>query len=151
MILFLQSLKKSLSLLAAVCFCLVLTGPSVAAVAQFEESTQPASKAIPSAGTAYEPVKDMAGFDLPQDIGILRGFYPASNNGTNAPLIIYILEAHTNYDAQMKIAAILNFVIKKFGTRLVLVEGGVGDVSISHYRALGDKAQRTKIGEKLLK
>ena len=150
--LFLHSLRMSLLYLGVVWACLALSMPPDAVLAQVEEPVQPVSESGPSTGTVYELVKDIAGLAIPKDIGIIRGFYPASNNpGENTPLIIYILEAHTNYDAQMKIAAILNFVIKKFGTRLVLVEGGVGDVSISHYRALGDKAQRTKIGEKLLK
>lgn len=65
--------------------------------------------------------------------------------------IIHIQDVHGNYDAQKKIARILEQLIKDYGINLVLVEGGSGNDSLSYMRRLAPKEKRLTVAERYLK
>ena len=67
------------------------------------------------------------------------------------PVIIHIQEAHTNYQAQKHLAGMIGELTARHGLRLVLVEGGEGDVSLAHLRALAGPERRLEVAEKYLK
>ena len=65
--------------------------------------------------------------------------------------LVLIQESHSNYEVQKGIAAILEHLILKHNLRLILVEGGWGDVTLSSLRELADEAARREVSEKYLR
>lgn len=84
---------------------------------------------------------------LPAEIGKIQKVF----QGTNGKTIFLIEEAHVDYGAQKSIAAILNYLIRKESVKLILVEGGWGDVSLSYLRNYGTQKSRMEISEQYLK
>jgi hypothetical protein len=78
---------------------------------------------------------------VPPEAGTISKILRAPPSASHAtPLLILIQDAHTNYEAQTHIAAILESLAKQYGLRLILVEGGFGDVSLAYLKPLGPKA-----------
>jgi len=68
-----------------------------------------------------------------------------------SPIVVQIQEAHSNYEGQKNLASILGDLITRHGLRLVLVEGGEGDVGLAYLREYGPASVRTEIAEQYLK
>jgi len=62
-----------------------------------------------------------------------------------------VFEAEGNYEAQKNMARVLESLIEQYGLRLILVEGGSGNVSLSFLRGYADKQAREEVAEKYLK
>ncbi len=84
---------------------------------------------------------------IPSEFGRVEENLP----GTNGKTIILIQEAHVDYYVQKAIAEILKHLTEEESLRLVMVEGGWGDVSLSFMRRYADLPSRLKIGERYLK
>jgi len=67
------------------------------------------------------------------------------------PLIIHIQDVHVHYEAQRNLAHILRGLAKDDGLKLILVEGGSGDASLSFLRPQASKEKRLEVAEKYLK
>lgn len=65
-------------------------------------------------------------------------------------VIIHIQDAHCNYEAQKNMAQILDHLVKEYGLKLVMVEGGSGNVGLSYLRSYADKKERQRIADKYL-
>jgi len=100
------------------------------------------------AETASAPA-DLSAITIPSDHGYLGETHPPSN--AKAPIIVHIQEAHSNYGTQQHLVAILEDLIHRYGVRLILVEGGDGDVSLKYFRDYGSPEQRKQVAEKYLK
>ncbi|MDP3919808.1 MAG: hypothetical protein Q8R76_03265 [Candidatus Omnitrophota bacterium] len=61
---------------------------------------------------------------IPDSIGTVKERYHSAN--PNAPLIVYIEDAHSQYQAQVNIQNILSHLKKEYGLNTLLVEGGLG-------------------------
>lgn len=83
---------------------------------------------------------------LNSDIGKIQKIQEGSNGKT----LIFIEEAHADYDAQKSMVQILRSVISQESLRLILVEGGWKDMSLSDLRIYGTREGREKIAEKYL-
>jgi len=66
-------------------------------------------------------------------------------------LVVHMQDAHTNYEAQLNAAHIIEDLIKQHGLYLILVEGGSRDVSLHHYRERDSLEERKKFADKSLK
>ncbi len=98
---------------------------------------------------------------IPESLGYVTETHRAGNTSPNAsaarsadphaPLIIHIQDAHTNYEAQKNIAKILDHLVQRYRLKLILVEGGSGDLSLAYLREYGPPANRRQVGEKYLK
>jgi hypothetical protein len=87
---------------------------------------------------------------IPSELGyVIATHQPASSGG--APIIVHIQEAHTNYEAQKHIVEILEQLIAQHGLKLILVEGGQGDVGLAYLRSYGPAERRRQVAEKYLK
>jgi len=73
-----------------------------------------------------------------------------SSKGANNKLIIYIQDAHANYDAQMNEANIVESLMKNFGAKLIFREGGVTNSDFSYLREKTPLEQRKERARKLL-
>ncbi len=91
----------------------------------------------------------VADFFVPETAGYVTERHPATS--PEAPVVIHIQEAHTNYEGQKSLVAILEQLIKQYGLRLILVEGGEGDASLAYLRGFGSLASRKARAEEYLK
>ncbi|MBM3252372.1 MAG: hypothetical protein FJZ11_06325 [Candidatus Omnitrophica bacterium] len=66
-------------------------------------------------------------------------------------MIINIQDAHCNYEAQKNMAKILEYLIKERGIKLILVEGGSGNVNLSFLRNYADQKARAEVADDYLK
>jgi hypothetical protein len=77
--------------------------------------------------------------------------FEAQGQGVKAgKTIIHIQDAHCNYEAQMNMVKILESLIKNQGLRLILVEGGSGDVSLTPLRLYADEDKRNEVAQDYL-
>lgn len=88
---------------------------------------------------------------IPADLGYVIETHQSATQNRPSRIIIHIQEAHTNYEAQKHIVSILERLIKEHGLKLVMVEGGEGDVSLSYLRHEGTPEKRQAVAEKYLK
>lgn len=109
--------------------------------------TKPGSLPGPSVRTVA--VSDIA---IPPELGYVIETHQPSGSGASVPAtIVHIQEAHTNYEAQAHIIKILEGLIEAHGLKLILVEGGEGDVGLEYLRAYGPSENRKEVAEKYLK
>ena len=89
---------------------------------------------------------------IPHDLGQVSQVIdvPGADSSSGRTLLL-IQDTHVDYDAQKHLAAILDRLISTYGVRLVLVESGAGDVSLSSLRALGNLKTRHEVAERYLK
>lgn len=99
-----------------------------------------------SASSKVSLPADIAQIKIPEETGRISEYHPGSKPFN----IFYILDAHVNFEAQKAMAKIIESLHKARDIRLVLVEGGIGDVSLSEYR-VGPKEKRVEIGTKLMR
>lgn len=88
---------------------------------------------------------------MPAEIGYILESHPATSVTPRRPIIVHIQEAHTNYEGQLNMLEMLERLIEHYGLKLILVEGGEGDVSLSYLRSYADKAQRQEVADEFLK
>ena len=107
-------------------------------------------KASPKASLEKVAAKN---FFYPSQIKISQelGKIQESYQGKKKKLIIHLQDAHCNYDGQKKAAHLLEELVKNYGLRLILVEGGSGDVSLAYLRDYGTQELREKVAEEYLK
>ncbi|MDB4349575.1 carbon storage regulator [Omnitrophica bacterium] len=97
--------------------------------------------------TPAEPLYNIKEITIPKDNGLIR----ESFQGTNGRLIIHIQDAHVNYEAQKNIVRILKRLVEECGIRLVLSEGGWGDIGLSFLRHFSTPDKRERIADEYLK
>ncbi len=66
-------------------------------------------------------------------------------------MIIHIQDAHCNYEAQKNMAQVLDYLARGYNLKLIMVEGGSGNVNLSFLRNYADKKSRLEIADKYLK
>lgn len=90
-------------------------------------------------------------FQIPSQFGTIKEVFEAPNGQPSGPIIIQIQDAHCNYEAQKNLAGILDYLAREKKLRLIMVEGGSGDVSLSFLRTFADKKAREEIADKYLR
>ncbi len=97
------------------------------------------------------PIRDqkVSDFFVPSNLGYVVETHDAKT--PHAPLIVHIQEAHTNYEGQQHLISILEQLIKEYGLKLILVEGGHGDVGLSYLRGYGSPENRRAVAQKYLR
>lgn len=93
-------------------------------------------------------VPAVSALNIPSEYGSIREIFEAQGN---EQVIIHLQDAHCNYEAQKNMAQLLDYLVKEYGLRLIMVEGGSGDVSLSFLRGYADKKDREAIADKYLK
>lgn len=90
--------------------------------------------------------------DIPSRLGAVQETYEANSAMPNAGrTIINIQDAHCNYEAQKNMSGLLDYLAKEYGLKLILVEGGSGDVGLSFLRGYADKKAREEVADKYLR
>ena len=89
---------------------------------------------------------------IPSQYGIIKEvFNNQPINKDKERTIIHIQDAHCNYEAQKNMARLLEYLVKEYGLKLIMVEGGSGNVSLSFLRNYADKKARQEVAERYLK
>ena len=90
--------------------------------------------------------------NIPANYGTVKETFDAALlNQNTKPLIIHIQDAHCNYEAQKNMSGLLKYLVNEYGLKLIMVEGGSGDVSLSSLRGYADKNTRIEVAERYLK
>jgi len=84
--------------------------------------------------------------NIPNEIGTVEEVYDA-NPGGESPLIVYIQDAHCNFEAQSNIRKIIDVLQKDHALGLVTVEGGSGRIDPLLYRAFPDAQIKHRVIE----
>ena len=85
---------------------------------------------------------------IPPELGFIVDTRQAEDG--SSPIIVHLQEAHANPDAQRQLVEILRLLIERHGLRLILVEGGHGDVGLKRLRAHGTPEVRRRVLDKYL-
>ena len=80
---------------------------------------------------------------IPREFAQSQETYQGSKNKT----VVLIQEVHVDYGAQKAIAEILRRLAEEDSLRLILVEGGWGNVSLSYLRTYADLEGRKRVAE----
>jgi hypothetical protein len=103
-------------------------------------------------GLVFSSSTILTDLKIPSQIGSIKEIFENNNLGpASTPTIIQIQDAHCNYEAQRNLATILEYLIKEKDVKLVLVEGGSGNVTLSFLRAYAEKKDRELIADKYLR
>jgi len=103
-------------------------------------------------GLVFSSTTILKDLKIPSQIGSIKETFENNTLGqVSTPTIIQIQDAHCNYEAQKNLAAILEYLIKEKNVKLVLVEGGSGNVALSFLRAYAEKKDRELIADKYLR
>ena len=100
-----------------------------------------------------QPPRDLQLLDIriPQASGYVTETHQPVSSEPPSAIVVHIQEAHTNYEAQQSIIAILKQLVEAYGLKLILVEGGEGDVGLSYLREYGPPAHRMEVAQKYLR
>jgi len=89
---------------------------------------------------------------IPAQIGNIKEvFEPGPSAPAAGRTVIQIQDAHCNYEAQKNLVQILDYLVTERNLKLIMVEGGSGDVSLSFLRAYADKKTREAVADKYLR
>ena len=86
---------------------------------------------------------------VPKELGTVSERHSLSSTGSK--FIVIIQDAHADYQAQKNFAGILATLAGGNGLRLILAEGGTGDISLRHLRGYSTPAGRERMADKMLK
>ncbi len=115
--------------------CLLLTATASAATAEDARSTN-----IP-----------LSAISVPSELGSISQLFEVPQATSTTRLVLLIQDAHVNYEGQKHYAAILDRFASEQGLRLILVEGGSGDVGLANLRQHRTKEGRRSFAERMLK
>jgi len=87
---------------------------------------------------------------IPSEFGSVKEHWP-KDNSAHDKIIIHIQDAHCNYEAQMNLAKMLEYLYQAHGVTLILVEGGSRSDSLSYMREYAPKEKRIEVADKYLK
>ena len=98
---------------------------------------------------ATPPVSPSA-ITIPKELGEVTETLDVPDATPATKLLLLIRDAHVNYEGQKHLAEILNQYVSTYGLRLILVEGGEGNLDLSYLRARGTNAVRRQVAERYL-
>jgi len=101
---------------------------------------------------AANPVRALseeAPISIPSELGRIEMRH--TSKIPEAPQVVLIQDAHSHYEAQRSLAEILRRLVLAHGLKLVLVEGGVGDVDLSYLREGVPQDRAGEVAETFLK
>jgi len=90
-------------------------------------------------------------FKVPENYGSVKEMWTPNIDSAveNQPMVIYIQDAHCNYEAQKNISGIINELMDKYPDKInfVAVEGSVGVVDTSPLSSFADKNIKSEVAD----
>ncbi|MBF0252416.1 MAG: hypothetical protein HQL29_01235 [Candidatus Omnitrophica bacterium] len=96
---------------------------------------------------------DINSFELPSHLGEIRSSWSPSQSDPEkgkAP-VIYIQDAHCNYDCQKTISEIIDHIETNYGIDTINLEGGAEDYDTSIFTNISDREKREKVADYFVK
>jgi hypothetical protein len=153
-----RSVLATLLLIVCLLLALIYLSPAGKNILKLSpgHKEQPVLPAVIPAGAEALSQKQSLPMEIsvPEGAGhIVEGY---KSTGKDTKVIIHIQDIHTNYEAQKNLSRIIEALIKEKGLKLVMVEGGWGDVGLSHLRynnngVLIPKERRQSVADEYLK
>ncbi|MBI2094760.1 MAG: radical SAM protein [Candidatus Omnitrophica bacterium] len=109
--------------------------------------------AVLTLGLALQPASMAAGLPAPAGVSGCAGQFlrlKETIRGTNGKRIVHIQDAHANLSGQENLANGLSELMKEYGVRPVLVEGGEGDVSLDRFKQNAPRSAVERAAKSLL-
>ncbi|MFA7000877.1 MAG: hypothetical protein WC352_01860 [Candidatus Omnitrophota bacterium] len=97
----------------------------------------------PSAGADIQTPDLLRTLDIPEAFGQIK----KKSRGTNGKLVLCIQDAHGSFEAQRNIARILEHLTRRYGLRLINVEGASGELYRELYQIYPDREVRRSVSE----
>ena len=89
----------------------------------------------------------ISAFNLPQNLGKIDNVCDTGSN----KIVINILDAHCNYDAEKKISEIVSYLVDEYGIATVNLEGGEGEYDHSVFTDIDNLKTREKVADYFVK
>jgi hypothetical protein len=105
--------------------------------------------ANPGAGIQIAPRYETPSFlqiDIPAELATLDGLYEAPPR-PDPRLILHVQNAHANYDAQMKIKQLLDYLHKTYAFKTIFVEGAVETLDPEALKMFPDAERNAKLAD----
>src|SRR3989338_776449 len=97
------------------------------------------SQAAPSINP-IDPATFIQTLKLPEEFGTIQDqFLPETTGGKADQMVIYLQDAHGNYDAETNIRKLIGIFQEKYGLSLVFLEGGEGRLDSLFFRSFPDE------------
>ncbi|MBN1688238.1 MAG: hypothetical protein JW893_03985, partial [Candidatus Omnitrophica bacterium] len=130
------TIKKAISLTTVVCF---LMAESVSAA--------------PAVGITLMPQRETPAFlqiEIPEELASVEEIYEAPPK-QDPRLIIHIQNAHSHYEAQMKIKKLLEYLREQYGFTLFFVEGAAEKLDPKYLDLFPEKEKNLELADQLTK
>ncbi|MDP3919228.1 MAG: hypothetical protein Q8R76_00250 [Candidatus Omnitrophota bacterium] len=125
------TIKKIIACALLICF----TAFSVAA---------PASAASMAGVAAHPSLGDLTSLSVPKEFGTIERIFIPAGGSRHAP-VLYIQNAHTNYDSEIHVSRLIEHFRKKYDLPLVMLEGGEGRLDNLFFRSFPDAEVKEKV------
>ncbi len=145
-----KRILSKLFLVAFIAGTLVLAG--IADNGQAKSSSHSRQANSPTKSSLAVPLHTIKPFELenwhvPETYGSIKESYLGKKGKT----IIYIQDAHCNFEAQQNNAKILQDLIRTYGVNLVAVEGSTGIIDTTPFAQFPDKDIKTEVATYFMK
>ncbi len=89
---------------------------------------------------------DMANIWLPPELGHVTSAF----RGQSGRMLFHLEDAHGNYEAQIRLVELIDFLNKHYGVKQVYLEGATQKINPNLYRFFEEKKPAFQAGRKLL-
>jgi hypothetical protein len=93
-------------------------------------------------------VNNPQALNVPERLGVIKELHRDKNP---KGLIIHIQDIHCNYEGQLNMARLINDIVRRYGVKLILVEGGSGNDSLTYMRNYASQETRYKVADDYLR
>ncbi len=107
--------------------------------------------AVPGVGVEIAVQGETPGFiqlSIPADLASLDDIYEAPPS-PSPRLILHVQNAHANYDAQIKIKNLLEYLSTQYAVRTIFVEGASGTLDPDYLKFFPDQARNRELADRL--
>ncbi|MCM8775670.1 MAG: hypothetical protein NC930_04895 [Candidatus Omnitrophica bacterium] len=106
---------------------------------------------MPQVGIEIVPPRETPGFlhvEIPEGLASIEEIYEAPPS-SDPRMILHIQNAHGNYEAQVKIKKLLDYLYKTYSFKLFFVEGAVEKLNADYLRLFPDKERNLALADYL--
>jgi hypothetical protein len=108
------------------------------------DETEQSTLAVPAQGPRTFNLNE---WHVPDTYGSIKEVYKGSSSKT----VVYIQDAHCNFEAQQNNANILQDLVRNYGVHLVAVEGSTGIIDTTPFAQFPDKDIKTEVATYFMK
>ncbi len=133
--------KKIIAFFVLISFTLlnVVINPNYSYAQHLVEGIAPSTKA-----NFVDLIKLFDLLSLPEELGSIQDKF-TPKEGKSDQLVLYLQDAHTNYDSEINVRRLIRHFQKEYHLPLVLLEGGEGKLDSLFFKSFPDEKTKEKI------